>query len=201
MAYKCPPHFTVYEKPMPGYTVRVALDPKSVTDLPPEQRGYKMSDDQESPVYTVMRRTETGIEHGGEEDTSEADKREKMREIGLELAKKHKLNAKALEFVTAHARLLKEGRVPQEVGEYRLTVCTGVDPDGNRVTDKCPQYVNENGRRGSGHCKGCGCPEWTISEMDTGKVFPPGKAWYPMQCPKGRFSEHNGRRKHEAGIS
>ena len=201
MAYICPPKFVVYLKEQPGYTLRIALDPNDIPGTPPEKRGYKRAEDQESPVYTVLRKRPDGSVEQGGETWSEEERKQKMAVIETELKRQKSLRSTAFEFATAHKRLALEGRVPTEVAQYRLTVCTGLNVDGQQVSDKCPNYVNENGRRGSGHCEGCGCPKWEISEMDTGKTFPPGKAWYPMGCPKGRFAEHDGRRKRGAETS
>lgn len=104
--------------------------------------------------------------------------------------------SRIIDFATAHARLLTEGRVPEQAGQHRITCCTGVTLDGERVSEPCPSYRGEHNGRGSGHCKACGCPSWPIAEMHReGKTLEPGKAWFPsLACPQGRFTETPGRR-------
>lgn len=99
-----------------------------------------------------------------------------------------------VDFAVAHARLFREGKVPDEVAHVRLAVCTGITVKGEKVGDPCPKYTDENGGWGSGHCKACGCPSWPISRMHRPGSRLPGKAWYSMACPMGKFPEHPGRR-------
>lgn len=186
-----PEGFTVFDKKMPGRTIRVAFDVEDVKhDL--TETGYTLSDDQTSPVYRVMVKSKSMTHYpiaGIPKDVSEDIAKKVVEDLGFS----GKANL-VFEFVTASKDLLTQGKVPDHVAEYRLTVCTGLTKDGDKVSKKCPNYVNENGRRGSGHCKGCGCPEWGVAEMDRpGKILP-GKVWYPMGCPKGRFAAMPGRR-------
>ena len=103
---------------------------------------------------------------------------------------------RVVDFAVAHARLLAEGRVPEQAGQHRLTCCTGVTADGECVSEPCPSYQGEHNGRGSGHCKACRCPNWPIAEMHReGKKVEPGKCWFPsLACPQGRFTETPGRR-------
>ena len=113
--------------------------------------------------------------------------------------------SKALEFAAAHAQLTIEGRVHPHVANHRITVCTGVNERGTKVDAPCPHYQDERGGRGTGHCRACGCRDWPISQMHVeGKGLVglgakigacPGKAWFPIGCPIGRFGPQDGRRK------
>lgn len=97
--------------------------------------------------------------------------------------KPKKIIKKLRSFADAHKRLLLEGKVPDRIGEYRLTVCTGLS-DGERVSKPCPRYDGKNDR-----CVACGCPDWKIAKMTL-------KVWYPADiCPLQRFSIAAGRRK------
>lgn len=103
--------------------------------------------------------------------------------------------SRAFEFGRNHARLLREGRVPEHIAYHRLAVCTGITVEGVKVSEPCAAYRDENGGWGSGHCRACGCPNWPISQMHReGKTATPGKVWFPMGCPRGHYSEHPGRR-------
>ena len=183
----------VYTRDFGGWVARIAI---KEGDLPPGSDGFIVSDDQTSPVWTVLVKsgntfTRTGVETGLPQYVQDKIDEHVQKTIGIPP------KPTAYLFATAQAELLLQGRVPKEVAEYRLTVCTGITKDGKKVATVCPNYVNENGRRGSGHCKGCGCPEWSLSEMDRSGFMDklaPGKAWYPMGCPKGRFSSQPGRR-------
>ena len=108
----------------------------------------------------------------------------------------HPARSRVVDFATAHAHLLAEGRVPEAAGQHRITCCTGITQDGERVSEPCPSYQNERNGRGSGHCADCRCPSWPISEMHReGKTVEPGKAWFPsLACPQNRFTEAPGRR-------
>ena len=80
-------------------------------------------------------------------------------------------------FLTAHAELVKYGRVPQAIAHDRIETCRA-----------CAHYHGEDRGWGTGHCKACGCPSWPISRMHRpGAVVSPGKAWFPMGCPRGKF--------------
>lgn len=95
--------------------------------------------------------------------------------------------SKVDDFIAAHKKLIKEGRVKKEVADFRLTLCTGTDKEGQMVTLPCIHYTGSTAKRGSGKCTACGCKTWKISEMRL-------KVYYPMGCPVGRFSEMPGRR-------
>ena len=190
-----PPGFKAYDKVHPdqGYTARWAIHPDN-TDIDREAQGYILAEDQKSPVKGVLlQKKENGEIHLPEE----------IRLAALEIAEKH-MGFKTIprtgpfEFFTAHKELLLQGRVSDDVAQYRLTVCTGVNEAGEKVSAQCTMYTGDkDDKRGSGHCKGCGCPEWELAEMSRGgfaNKLAPGKAWYPMGCPKGRFSEMPGRR-------
>ena len=209
-AYEVPEGFTVYERKYPGYMVRVAVTDEQIR-IDPTLTRHTLSKDQTSPVYEVMIRQADGtIEHTGKEiDTIPAEARagaQRVAEERMGIAKAQKERSKTFLFAEAHAKLVLEGKVPDEVAEFRLTICTGVTKDGDVVSDKCPNYVRENSARGSGHCEGCGCPKWKVAEMhrpkDNGKgeKFFPGKAHYPMGCPQGRFAAQPGRRARAASV-
>ena len=87
------------------------------------------------------------------------------------------------DFATAHLELLKQGKVPDAVAELRLAICA-----------VCPAYTDEKHGPGSGHCQACGCPQWPISRMHRPGSLEPGKAWFPMGCPKKKYPPHPGRR-------
>ncbi len=90
-------------------------------------------------------------------------------------------------FATAYKELVLEGRVPDDVAHARLTVCA-----------ECPAYQGEDNGPGTGHCGACICPRWPVSQMHVdgplNRIGIPGKAWFPMGCPLGKFPEHPGRR-------
>ena len=92
------------------------------------------------------------------------------------------------DFLKAQAELIAQGRVSEEIAEYRLTVCTGISVEGRQVTAPCNHYRQTGKKRGDGKCGACGCKTWKISDM---KV----KVYYPMGCPVNRFSPMPGRRK------
>lgn len=106
-------------------------------------------------------------------------------------------------FIAAYERLVAEGRVPDAVARVvRLTVCTGTDASGGRVADPCPSYHDERKGRGTGHCRACGCADWPVSQMHvqgnrllTKLGWVPGRVWFPMGCPVGKFPAQDGRRK------
>lgn len=97
-------------------------------------------------------------------------------------------------FIQAHLQLLAEGRVPDAVAHARLTICTGNDENGRAVDRCCEYYRDEQNGWGSGHCRACGCPDWPISRMHRPRSLEPGKAWFPMGCPAGKYAYHPGRR-------
>ncbi len=92
-----------------------------------------------------------------------------------------------IEFFLAYDRLVREGRVPDAVAATRLATCA-----------PCPHYRGEDKGPGTGHCGVCGCPRWPVSQMHVNgplnRMGLPGKVWFPMGCPIGRFPEHPGRR-------
>lgn len=90
-------------------------------------------------------------------------------------------------FIAAHAQLLIEGKVLEEVAEHRLTICTGVNKSEQVVDAPCIHYRDEKNKRGSGHCAACQCGDWRFSEMHR-------KVYYPMGCPIGRYKGMPGRR-------
>ena len=200
-AKQVPEGYVVYNKELPGYTARVAV--KKDAMYVPEESGFIMAEDQESPVYTILVKKGDGvvIHEGADDDPVPRHLKEEAESIVQKRIASSRKNFSmlAFEFAASHQRLMKEGKVPDEVAEYRLTVCTGVDKNGTRITDTCTNYVNENGLRGSGNCKGCGCPKWTVSAMHRprkggGQKTLPGKVWYPMGCPQGKFAPRHGRR-------
>lgn len=93
--------------------------------------------------------------------------------------------ALATDFAKAAATLAKQGPVSDAVYEHRITICTGVTVEGVRLSEPCDAYKGEDKGRGSGHCKGCGCPDWPISEMTK-------KARFPKGCPRSKWSEMSG---------
>lgn len=105
-----------------------------------------------------------------------------------------KEQSKIDDFLHAQKRLLLEGRVKEEVAQYRLTICTGLTVEGNRVSYPCDHYGGDIDDRGKGKCGACGCKTWKISEM---KV----KVYYPIACPINRFSSMPGRRIDNADNS
>ncbi len=187
--------FNAYDRiyPEEGYTARIAINPEGL-DFDLGEAGFILSEDQASPVMKVLLQKNS-------EGTQPLP--EKIRVEALRIAHEHMgfkpiRKQSAFDFAVAHKDLLLQGRVPSEVAQYRLTVCTGKNEDGEKVSTQCPAYTGDvDGRRGSGHCEGCGCPKWEIAEMDRNgfmESIAPGKAWYPMGCPKGRFSAEPGRR-------
>ncbi len=108
---------------------------------------------------------------------------------------KKTLAEKAKEFASAQMDILKNGRVSEEVANYRLTVCTGLDKNNKRVSTACTHYDDQGDYRGSGFCKGCQCPAWKGARMDNpGSITMPGKVWYPLECPQAKFASMPGRR-------
>lgn len=94
------------------------------------------------------------------------------------------------DFAAAHLRLVMEGRVRRPVANHRLTVCSGLNAAGERVSDPCPSYNAAKDR-----CTACGCPDWPIARMRR-------KVWYPGAiCPLGRFGDAPGRRQRIASGS
>lgn len=91
------------------------------------------------------------------------------------------------EFLSNNMRMLREGRVPKQIADYRLTVCTGVNKQGTQVTEECVHYTGSTKIKGDGKCKACNCGTPIISQMRM-------KVYYPMACPIGRFSERAGRK-------
>lgn len=91
---------------------------------------------------------------------------------------------RATTFAVAHLQLMIEGKVPDAIAKQRLTICM-----------QCDRYKDEiDGQPGSGHCRACGCPDWPISRMHRPGRLEPGKAWFPLACPLGRYPYHPGRR-------
>jgi hypothetical protein len=135
--------------------------------------------------------TQVNKDHKVEQTTPEGYK----SVVSPELVTQNPLS-KMTEFLAAHRNLLREGRVPDEVAHFRLSICTGVLVSGEKVSEPCPNYkITEDSAWGTGHCKACGCPDWPISEMHRPKkIMEPGKAWFPMGCPQLRFSGMPGRR-------
>ncbi len=178
-----------------GYTERVAINPEGL-DMDLEGSGFLLSDDQASPVKRVL--IGKGQDRGGFQQVPQEIRDEAMKIAEKHMGFKQIKKTNVFEFAIAHKQLLSQGRVPNEVAHYRLTVCTGHTAEGIKVSMPCPAYTgDQDGRRGSGHCRGCGCPEWEIAEMNRDGLMnklAPGKAWYPMGCPKGRFSAEPGRR-------
>lgn len=87
-------------------------------------------------------------------------------------------------FATAHFQLLVEGKVPDRVAAERLAICA-----------TCEHYHDEiRGQPGTGHCRACGCPEWPISRMHRPGKIEPGRAWFPLACPAGKYPYHKGRK-------
>ncbi len=90
-------------------------------------------------------------------------------------------------FASAYGRLVLEGRVPDDVAQHRLAICSA-----------CPHYQGEDKGPGTGHCRACGCLDWPISQMHVNgplnRIGIPGKVWFPMGCPQGKFPAHPGRR-------
>ena len=95
--------------------------------------------------------------------------------------------SKINDFIVAQKRLLLEGRVPKEIADYRLSICTGLSIEGKPLSTACRHYSGDSKVRGDGLCRSCGCKTWKISEMRI-------KVYYPMGCPIERFSEMPGRR-------
>jgi hypothetical protein len=206
MPFDVPEQFIVYEMDMPGATFRLAVNPDQLNDKVVADAGWRKSADQNSPVYDVLHpKPRGGIDHDHPKEAmteAEVARWHEAKETGeQQKAEKTKL---ARDFAAAHKRLALEGRVPDHVAQYRLTVCTGVTQDGTTVSEACPRYVKEEKGRGSGHCRGCGCPDWPISQMHREgflSSLEPGKAWFPIGCPIGRFSPHPGRRALTKGDS
>lgn len=96
-------------------------------------------------------------------------------------------------FATAQAAVVTEGRVAREVAEHRLTICTGLAPDGVRVSPACRAYMADDAApRGAGTCGSCGCPKWPLAVMRR-------KVYYPtIACPRGAWGPMRGRRAKEA---
>jgi len=189
-----------YEKDLPGWMIRVAINPDE-THRDPIQLGFRLSKDQDAQVYSILR---------PDGDDEEDEKKKAVTDALIEghtgqAGEPQRLRRKKLDemrsFAHNHTRLIEEGRVPEEVANHRLAVCTGVTPDGIRVSDTCSRYRAEEKGWGTGHCKGCGCPDWPVSQMRVEGILlklscglVPGKAYFPMGCPIGKFSEHAGRR-------
>lgn len=91
--------------------------------------------------------------------------------------------SKIWSFIYENDRLIREGRVPDDVAKTRLDICAS-----------CEKYKGETKGPGTGHCRACGCGGWPISQMHTGSKIFPGRAWYPMGCPMGLFDYHPGRK-------
>jgi hypothetical protein len=191
MAYKVPPGYRVYDMDAPGMTLRLAIDPEHAIADAEEAFGWRLAADQTAPVYDVLHPAPK--QSMGKEKVTAAE----LDALGKKEEKKKGVAKKAREFAAAHKRLITEGRVPDHVAHYRLTVCTGVTKGGEKVSHRCPRYKLEDKGWGTGHCKGCGCPDWPISQMHRNGLLSdaePGKAWFPIGCPLGKFSDHPGRR-------
>lgn len=201
--YEVPDGYVVYLKELKGWTIRVAINPDK-TNITPEQMGFNRADDQDSVVYTVLRSISddsTAAEQEAKNASIDALIEGKTGQPGAPQREAREKGNLMRSFAHNHERLIKEGRVPDVVAHHRLASCTGITKDGTKVSEPCTRYKNEKGGWGTGHCIGCGCPEWPIAQMrvegllvklSCGTV--PGKAWFPMACPIGRFSEHLGRR-------
>jgi hypothetical protein len=191
MVFKVPPGYVVYDMDAPGMTVRLAIDPQHAIVDAEKEFGWRKAEDQKAPVYDVLHPKVNPDQSKEKLSAAELDKMAKEKDA------KKSLRKSAREFAAAHKRLITEGRVPDHVAHYRLTVCTGTTKDGKFVSAKCPRYKKEDKGWGTGHCKGCGCPDWPISQMHRNGLLSdaePGKAWFPIGCPLGKFSEHPGRR-------